>query len=50
MAKEKNKCRLQLEIFQCLKKPLGRRNDPRELETIGALQRNYMNHQANKRV
>ncbi len=45
----KKKCRLQLKIFQCLNKLLGRRKDPRELETIGAMQRNYMNHQAKKR-
>jgi hypothetical protein len=28
---------------------LGRRKDPRELKTIGAPQRNYINHQAKRR-
>jgi len=32
----KKLCMLQLEIFLCLIKPLGRRKDARERETIGA--------------
>ncbi len=35
--------------IQCLKKPLGRRKDSKELKTIGAQQKNYMNHQTNNR-